>query len=313
MLKDVAGGVLALMTVTIGAAPAAVTVPFSWTPGQIEVPVVVNGTAATFLLDTGAEYSVVSTRLARAIDLSVAARGGRGFADDVTLRIGALDLPRQRVMVMPFDTYAQRGRQIDGLIGYDVFAAFVVRIDFQQKALTLWTPAAFEPPAAAAAVPLTFAGRLPVVSAVLTLTSGAALDARLMVATGASQAVMLRYPFATRHELIAKDARESSAPSLADGTRRLVDVPVDQVALGHWTFDRPLVRAFADPVGSAGPTETDGLIGNTLLSRFTLYVDYPRSRLLLEPRAHGVSGRPSASSRPPARGGTVPPSRPGVR
>jgi len=42
-------------------------IPFTWTPGQIEVAVRVNDRPATFLLDTGAEYSTISARLAAAI------------------------------------------------------------------------------------------------------------------------------------------------------------------------------------------------------------------------------------------------------
>ena len=54
----------AAAVLALAGAPAGITVPFTWTPGQIEVAVAVNGTPATFLLDTGSEYSVVSTMLA---------------------------------------------------------------------------------------------------------------------------------------------------------------------------------------------------------------------------------------------------------
>ena len=265
------------------AAPAGITIPFAWTPGQIEVAVDVNGTPATFLLDTGSEYSIVSTRLAQALRLATERRGVRDFADGVTLAMKGVTLADQRVMAMPFDSVNARGRNIDGLIGYDFFAAYTVRIDFAAKTLTAWKPSTFEPPRAAVEVPITFAGRLPVVAARLRLTRERTLDARLMVDTGASQAVFLRYPFAMDHQLIGPASQRTSAPSLADGTRTLIDVPVEQVSVGSLSFDRPSVRAFAEPVGSAGGTATDGLIGNTLLSRFTVYVDYARKRLLFEP------------------------------
>jgi Putative peptidase (DUF1758). len=265
------------------AAPSGVTIPFKWTPGQIEVAVEVNGTAATFLLDTGSEYSIVSTRLANALHLATRQIGARDFTEDVTLNVGGITLAGQRVMVMPFDGYYARGRTIDGLIGYHFFASYSVRIDFAAKTLIAWKPAEFAPPQAAIEVPITFAGQLPVVAAIVRLPGDRTLDARLMVDTGASQAVFLRYPFATKHQLIDPAGQRTSAPSLADGTRTLIDVPVEQVSVGSLTFDRPNVRAFAEPVGSAASTATDGLIGNTLLSRYVLYVDYPRKRLLFEP------------------------------
>jgi hypothetical protein len=274
---------LALMVSAAGAAPRGVTLPFVWTPGQIEVAVSVRGAPATFLLDTGSEYSIVSTRLARELGLAIEHRGARDFAGPVDLAIGPIAMRDQRVMVMPFDTYYARGRHIDGLLGYDVFARYAVKIDWRAKTLTFLEPASFRPPAAAIAVPIEFSGRLPVVTAALHLAPGRTVQARLMVDTGASQSVMLRYPFAETHALFSLAAGEKSAPSLADGTRRLVTIPADGLAVGALTFDRPEVLAFTQPIGSAASTETDGLIGNTLLSRFTLYVDYAGKRLYFEP------------------------------
>jgi predicted aspartyl protease len=275
--------ILVLVAALAAGADTTGVVPFRWTPGQIEVAVRVNGVPATFLLDTGAEYSVVSSRLASRLGLTLETRGSREFADGVALALNDIPLANQRVMVMPFDTYYQRGRDIEGLVGYDFFAAFVVSIDFKKLTLKVQPPASFKPPRAAVSVPIEFAGRLPVVRSVLKLGDGRALDARLMVDTGASQAVILRHPFATAHRLFDLGGARSTAPSLASGVRRMTAIPVEQVAVASWTFDRPAVLAFAEPVGSGGYTESDGLIGNTLLSRFVLHVDYARKRLLFEP------------------------------
>jgi hypothetical protein len=108
-----------------------------------------------------------------------------------------------------------------------------------------------------------------------------------MVDTGASQGVILRYPFANSNGLLDlamnRGGQGTRAPSLASGELKLVEVPVDRVSLTKWTFDRPQVLAFREPTGSGAFTESDGLIGNALLARFNLTVDYPRKRLLLEP------------------------------
>ena len=269
-------------------APQGVTIPFVWTQGQVEVAVTVNGAAATFVLDTGSEYSIVSTRLAQKLGLRTERRGARDFADGVTLAAGPITLARQVVMVMPFDTFYARGRHIDGFLGYDLFDRYAVKIDFRGRTLTCWDARAFTPPNAAVEVPITFAGRLPVVAGSLRLADGRTFSARLMVDTGASQSVMLRHPYATAHGLFALAERETTAPSLESGTRRLVAIPADQLTIAGWRFDRPEVLAFTEPIGSAGGTETDGLIGNTLLSRFVLYVDYARRRLFFEPARHSA-------------------------
>jgi predicted aspartyl protease len=278
--------------VRIHAAADPIRVPFAWTPGQIEVRVRVNDVNATFLLDTGAEYSVISTRLAGLLKVQTDRTRGRDFADDISLTLGGVSLEHQRVMVMPFDTYYARGRTIDGLVGYDFFARFVVSIDFNGHSLTLWEPSAFKPRSAAVVVPIELSGRLPVVSSTLVVSEGRRLPVRLLVDTGASQAIILRYPFANTNGLLdlVKDVEASTtrAPSLASGELQLVDVPVEQVSLARWTFDRPRVQAHREPTGSGAATDTDGLIGNTLLQRFRLTVDYQRKRLLLEPVRHAA-------------------------
>lgn len=289
----VALSIAALVSIP-AAAPSFVRIPFTWTPGQIEVAVRVNDTPATFLLDTASEFSVVSTRLAARLRLQLASLHGRDFADDVALAIGPVSLEHERVMVMPFDGYYARGRNIDGLLGHDLFARFVVAIDFSGHRLTLWEASAFKPPADAVVVPIEFVGRLATVRSTIKLGDGRSLSARLVIDTGASQGIILRYPFASNFVASALRRKPQDAPerkpqeanSLAGGTLSLVDVPVEEVSIGGWTFDHPDVLAHRDPTGSGAFTSTDGLIGNTLLQRFQLFIDYPHQRLLLKPLRH---------------------------
>jgi predicted aspartyl protease len=281
----VALSIAALVSIP-AAAPSFARIPFTWTPGQIEVAVRVNDAPATFLLDTASEFSVVSTRLAARLQLRLEPLHGRDFADDVALAIGPVSLAHERVMVMPFDGYYARGRNIDGLIGHDLFARFVVAIDFTGHRLTLWEPSAFKPPADAVVVAIEFVGRLATVRSTIKLSAGRSLNAGLVIDTGASQGVILRYPFASNFVASASRRRPQEANSLASGTLSLVEVPVEEVSIGGWTFDHPDVLAHREPTGSGAFTSTDGLIGNTLLQRFQLFIDYPHQRLLLKPLRH---------------------------
>jgi Aspartyl protease len=267
---------------------------FRWTPGQIEIPVSVQGAPpVTFLLDTGAEFSVISTALAERLHVTTTRQGARDFADGVSLTLGAAALARgrdvrlldQRVMVMPFDGYRQRGRDIGGLIGYDFFARYVVKIDFENTTLRIREPQSFHLPSAASSLPIEFVGRLPVMTAVLEFDSRERLDARLMVDTGASQTVILRHPFARRHQLLelGPDGPTRIAPSLASGDLKLVRLPARRLRVGSWSFDDPFVQAHRESIGSGAYTDTDGVIGNEVLRRFRLTVDYSRRMLGLEP------------------------------
>jgi Aspartyl protease len=283
----VALSVAALLSVAPASSSIA-RIPFTWTPGQIEIAVRVNDAHATFLLDTASEYSVVSSRLAAQLHLALEHTHGRDFADDVWLAIGGITLEHQRVVVMPFDDYYVQGRSIDGLIGYDLFARFVVAIDFTERRLTVSEPSSFKRSADTIAVPIDFVGRLATVQTKIRLNDGRSLGARLVIDTGASQGVILRYPFAETNGLL--DSGSVDSGSVASALKRklqpLIDVPVQEVSIGDWTFDHPRVEAQREPSGSGAYPSTDGLIGNTLLQRFVLFVDYPHRRLLLKPLRH---------------------------
>lgn len=261
-------------------------IPFAWTPGQIELPVSVNGGApVTFLLDTGSEYSIVSTAMAAKLGLKTARKLGRDFASGVTLSFGGVELPDQEVMVMPFDGYHKRGRAIEGLIGYDFFARYVVRIDFHARTLAVSEPSSFRLPAGARTLPLRFTGRVPIVEVGISFPGRKPIAARAALDTGASATLMLRYPFANAQRLLElATAAEETSPSLASGELRLVRLPARRMTFAGWTFDQPLVKAFLKTAtGSGAYTDSDAILGNEVLRRFLVTVDYSRKILGLEP------------------------------
>src|SRR5262245_12131604 len=93
-------------------------IPFKWPGlGQIELQVSVQRQPpVAFILDTGAEYSVLSNELSERLGLKTTRAGARDFADGVSLAVGAVELTQQRVMIMPFDNFRKQGRAIEGLI-----------------------------------------------------------------------------------------------------------------------------------------------------------------------------------------------------
>ena len=235
-------------------------IPFRWTPGQIEVQVSVNhGPPAWFILDSGAERSIVRDDL-----------GTNGRA--VTLQIGGVTLPNQDVMVMPLDNFKAQHRDIRGVVGYDFFASRAVTIDYAKKIVSACDTA--RPSLGTIMLPLTFAGRLPVVPVALTLADGRELRLRAMVDTGASQLMIVRHPFASAHGVDGKAT--TAAPSLY-GPQSMKAVAARNIRIGPFTIETPSVQLFA----AGSTTETDALIGNALLQRFRVTFDYPRRRLLL--------------------------------
>jgi predicted aspartyl protease len=268
---------------TLAAAQSCRDIPFRWTPGQIEIEVSVSARRPVwFILDSGAEYSIIRTDIAEELGLTPERRMARDFVSDVSFDIGGVKLVRQDAMVLPLDNFKQQHRDIRGLIGYDFFATRAVTVDYETSRLRVCPAAVFRPAADDVAVALTFAGRVPVVHAVLTLADGREVPMRAMVDTGAQAPIIVRHPFAEAHGLLETAVDAASSPSLF-GARPMKAIAARNVRVGPASLDVPSVKVFASNAGPGGFTETDALIGNELLRRARLTFDYARRRVLLAP------------------------------
>ena len=152
--------ILLLVSVT-DVAHAACTVqergslPFGATGGGILVPVLVNGIEAVFVLDTGAERSLVTPdavrRLGLALDewVSTTTRGVGGIverpnAKPRSLTLGGVPLRRRTLnrdtslTVGLLQTASGDGRPVDGLLGRDFLSLFDLYLDMQKRRLILY-------------------------------------------------------------------------------------------------------------------------------------------------------------------------------
>src|SRR5688572_15277572 len=180
----------------------AAEVPFRWTPGQIEIQVSIDRSPPLWcILDSGAEFSMLDVETAASLKLGPARRrDGREQIGNVTLAIGPITL-RAPLTLWRLDNFRRHKRAIRCVIGCELFERYVVTVDYQKHRLLLSEPPAFRPDPAATSFPITFGGRLPVLRSGMGFGSRT-LPVRLMVDTGASQAAVLRYPFASQHRLL---------------------------------------------------------------------------------------------------------------
>jgi hypothetical protein len=112
--------------------------------GKTLVSVAVEGVNGTFVLDTGADVTVISPRLAAngkdRQKWNLSGLNGRETVDSVivVLKLGG-DKMRARVMTRPLDNVSKMvGTAIDGVLGLDVLGSYShIEIDLKAQTLTL--------------------------------------------------------------------------------------------------------------------------------------------------------------------------------
>jgi len=139
---------LLLIPMTNPAHSGTVRIPFRTVQSLIVVEGKVNGNAATFLLDTGANRTIVSAKIygSGRFNLQRMPRryGGAGFAGYSLRRPANLELAAniwtaQEVSVMDLDELKQMlHMEFDGLLGQDFLSQFrSVRIDYRAHVIEL--------------------------------------------------------------------------------------------------------------------------------------------------------------------------------
>jgi hypothetical protein len=297
------GGSVAASQVAIPAAGLALfAAPATWTtiPAAIQddrivVTARLGGHAVDFFMDSGADGIVIDRDVVDAVGIK---RYGRltgqmagAYAESSTvipqLTIGALDLRNVHAHAVPFVQYAQDGKPIAGLLGYDFIANAVWHVDYQNGTVQVIDPQAFVPPAGAKALSVRFDDRIPAVTASL---AGSTVPA-FIVDTGADRSALFSSFLSASGNHISDRGLGTSMraawPFVDDmrGVGGSVDyrpLQAGPFTFGSWTFPKWLFY-----VTQNAPTfeveDYDGLIGQDVLRNFDLYLDYPHAKLYLVP------------------------------
>jgi len=277
--------------------PGLARLPFEYRAHHVWLKAAVNGgPPADFIFDTGASLTVVDSAYAAKIGLAseghqqgqgAGASGGVSFAVLPSLRVLAADgdgieLKDVRVAVLSVNgTLAPYfWRDCAGVLGFDFINRFVDEIDFDGAVLTLHDPKTFQYAGAGKAVPMTLAGHTPVVK----MRLDGALEGDFRVDVGSSSTVDLHTPFVAKHGLEARATKYVDATGGGFGGTFVSRVTrMNRLELGPFAWDAPLVSLSQARTGAFTSEDYAGNIGNRILERFKVTLDYERRQLWLEP------------------------------
>jgi hypothetical protein len=277
--------------------PGVARLPFEYRARHVWLRASVNGgPPADFIFDTGASISLVDSAYAARIGLKTeglqqgqgaGAMGSASFAVLPSLKVEGADgdgieLKDVRVAVLSVNGMLAPyfWRDCAGVLGFDFIDRFVDEIDYDGRLLTLRDPASFKYSGPGTALPMTLAGHTPVVK--MTLDGDIEGDFRVDVGSGST--VDLHTPFVEKHGLLARVLPSVDVTGGGfGGTFTTRVVRMKKLALGPYAWDQPLVGLSRATVGAFTSEDYAGNIGNRILERFKVTLDYERRQMWLEP------------------------------
>ena len=204
------------------------------------------------------------------------------------VELGGVALGRLGCYAMTLDDVSREvGAPVDGVIGYELLRRYVVRIEYDSHTLTLYEPKEFRYTGAGSVLPVKFAGRVPSVKLRFGMPGLGVLEGTFLVDTGGG-AMAFATPFIRKHGLLA--AARALTPRLIPATEEGFGSPVDfEVGRVEWVeiAGHRLKLPLADYVRAEGGlfawNGIAGTLGGELLRRFSVTLDYPHGRIILEP------------------------------
>ncbi len=278
-----------------------IEIPFTFENNFIIVTVLFNNFfPLKFIFDTGAEHTILTKReISDLMSINYTRRFTIMGSDmtsvliayltqNIDLTIGKLKVLNKNILVLDedyfrFDEYA--GIDVHGIMGADLFRRYVVEINYKRRIITLYQPDDFEAPEKKFyTLPIEVSRNKPYINVPINYPNGTLLETKLLLDTGASLPVLLYTNTHSQLQLPEKIIRSKLAMGLGGELEGFIGRS-QKVTIGE-EYLRDVTTYFQELPKAADSlqlNDRDGILGNEILSRFTVIIDYMNSEIHLRP------------------------------
>ena len=207
------------------------------------------------------------------------------FANNHQLRLKGLNVEHLDFHINDYDLLTSvYGVKIDGIIGYSFLRRYIVKLDYDNQMIEIFTPGIFKYPRGGYLLKPNFS-TLPMQTAII--NDDRPILSRFIFDTGAGLSFLLSSDFVDDSVVFKKSRKLYPTQAEGLGGKRLMSLSVaKEVKLGPYKFKKVPIHIFEDDYNVTSYPLLGGLIGNDILRRFNVILNYPEQSIHLKPNAH---------------------------
>jgi predicted aspartyl protease len=282
-----------------------ISIKFKTSSNLIIIPVAINNSdTLNFILDTGVRYPIITElpfvnklnlNYLQPINVKGLGEGEQLTAyksGNNTINIEGMVAFNQEIHMIINENFQIShilGIPVHGLIGFNLFKDYVVKIDYEQHTINLTKPEyfAYKERDRDIILPLTFEQGKPFVTTNIVTDKNEDVQVKLLVDTGASDALWLSTNSDSRISL-PENSIETFLGRGLSGDLYGKKGRIGAIWVGPLVLYEPIV-AFPDNEmvdQLIGDNDRNGTLGAEILRRFYVTMDYPGKRLILRPNSN---------------------------
>lgn len=263
-------------------------IPFKYIENHIFLPVNINGKERLWVLDCGASVNVIDSAFARELGLEIEGMIKAQSTSTVVnlyhvtlppFKIKGIKFREQKIMALKINDLFRKsmGLEVVGILGYDFLSRFITKIDFANEKLSFYSPDSF-----------VYNGNGKIIDAPLAdnlfsipVTVDKKYSGIWELDIGAS-GVGFNYPFSSENNLLQRTGIDGIAFGAGGGYMNKLS-QFQSLEINGYVIKNPLIAIPYEEGKGAHSGETQiGVIGNSFLQHFVLYMDYRKQRIILE-------------------------------
>lgn len=278
-------------------------IPFTKARGLVVLPVKINGKGPfNFILDSGVGNMVITNpKLKDSLNLQYLRKiklAGLGEGSDIdafsspflNVKIAGVQAISISAAVLDDDIFnlsSYAGIQVDGLIGYDFFKSFLVRIDFEDSILKVYKNQVTRLIKKGHKIPISIENNKPYIDVLVDAGAEKKIPLKMLLDSGSGNPLSLESYNNGNFPLPDKFVMANLGVGLS-GIIRGFKGRVDRIKIGKFHLDKVVASYpyYEDIAAKITSVKRNGSIGNTLLKKFDVLFDYQNSCIYLRPSAN---------------------------